>query len=102
MVKKLVALVVIMAFLLIAVGYGATRDPITKEGEYKLTRIPEKGVLGGVAAGMAYYFGVDVTTIRVGWVVFTLMGGAGVLAYIIMWILVPKASFVPSDYDRRS
>lgn len=38
---------------------------------------------------MAAYFGVDATLVRVGWVVACLMGW-GVIAYIVLWIVLPK------------
>ncbi len=46
--------------------------------------------LCGVCGGLAEYFDVDSTLIRLLWVVFTLMGGAGLLAYIICAIIVPQ------------
>ncbi len=47
-------------------------------------------MLGGVSGGLAEYLDVDVTLIRVLWVLVTLLGGSGVLAYIILWIIVPE------------
>jgi phage shock protein PspC (stress-responsive transcriptional regulator) len=47
-------------------------------------------MLGGVAAGTADYFDVDVTLARVLWVVAGVMGW-GILVYLVMWILVPPA-----------
>lgn len=58
----------------------------------KLYRAPKKdSMIGGVCAGIANYFEVDPTLIRLGWAFLTLMSfGAGVLAYIIFWIVVPR------------
>ena len=47
-------------------------------------------MLGGVAAGLADYFGVDVTLIRIAFVVFTFLGGAGIPAYLACLLLVPE------------
>jgi phage shock protein C len=47
--------------------------------------------LAGVCGGVAEYLGIDPTIVRILWVVFTFCGGAGLLAYIICWILFPKA-----------
>ena len=47
--------------------------------------------LAGVCAGVAEYFEVDPTLVRLIWVVFTFAGGAGVLAYIIAAIIMPEA-----------
>jgi len=47
--------------------------------------------LAGVCAGVAEYFEVDPTLVRLIWVVFTFAGGAGILAYIIAAIIMPEA-----------
>lgn len=46
--------------------------------------------LCGVCAGVAEYFEIDPTIIRLAWVVFTLLGGSGILAYIIAAIVMPS------------
>ena len=46
--------------------------------------------LAGVCGGIAEYFDVDSTIIRLAWVVFTLAGGAGLLAYRIAAIVMPN------------
>lgn len=46
--------------------------------------------LDGVCAGIAEYFGVDPTVIRLAWVLFTCLGGSGILAYIICMIVFPE------------
>lgn len=46
--------------------------------------------LAGVCGGIAEYFDVDSTIIRLAWVLFTLAGGAGLLAYIIAAIVMPN------------
>ncbi|MBP3447620.1 MAG: PspC domain-containing protein [Clostridia bacterium] len=48
--------------------------------------------LCGVCAGIAEYFELDPTVIRLAWVVFTLLGGAGVIGYIIAAIVMPQQS----------
>ena len=58
----------------------------------KLFRDGEDKFLGGVAAGIAHYFNVDTIWIRLVFLVTTLAGlGSGILAYIILWILLPEA-----------
>jgi phage shock protein C len=54
-------------------------------------------MLGGVAAGLAEYFDVDPTIVRLVFVLSIFAGGAGFIAYIIMWIVVPQGPFVPYD-----
>ncbi|MBP5575246.1 MAG: PspC domain-containing protein [Treponema sp.] len=46
--------------------------------------------LAGVCGGVAEYFNVDSTIIRLAWVLFTLAGGAGIIAYIIAAIVMPN------------
>lgn len=46
--------------------------------------------LAGVCGGIAEYMDVDPTIIRLGWVLFSLAGGAGVLGYIIAMLIIPQ------------
>jgi len=48
--------------------------------------------LFGVCGGIANYFDVDPTIIRLAWIAFIAMGGSGVLAYIIAAIVMPEES----------
>ncbi len=57
----------------------------------KLYRDKDKGMIGGVAAGLSHYFGIDVVWIRVLLLLFFFGFGTGVLAYIILWIATPEA-----------
>ncbi len=50
-------------------------------------------MLAGVCAGVAGYFGIDVTLVRVIWAVLSVVtGGTGVLAYLAAWIIIPDES----------
>jgi phage shock protein C len=62
--------------------------------EKKLYRSLKNRMLAGVCAGVADYFGLDPTVIRLAWVVFSCLAGSGVLAYIICAIVIPNA---PAD-----
>lgn len=55
----------------------------------KLYRSRKQQMLGGVCAGIANYFNIDVTLVRLIWVVIGLIGGSGLLAYLIAWIIIP-------------
>ncbi|RPI75908.1 MAG: PspC domain-containing protein [Ignavibacteriales bacterium] len=57
----------------------------------KLYRSLKDRMLGGVAAGLAEYFDIDPTIVRVLFVITLFLGGTGILAYIILWIIVPEA-----------
>ncbi|MCX6802075.1 MAG: PspC domain-containing protein [Candidatus Diapherotrites archaeon] len=43
-----------------------------------------------LCGGVAEYFGIDPTIVRLVWVLLALAGGAGILLYIIAWIIVPR------------
>jgi phage shock protein C len=59
-------------------------------GSKVLVRSRDGRMLAGVCAGIAGYFGIDVTLVRVIWaVVSVITGGAGVLAYLVAWALIP-------------
>jgi phage shock protein PspC (stress-responsive transcriptional regulator) len=52
-------------------------------------------MVGGVCGGLSEYFQIDPSIMRIGWVVFTMLGGAGLLAYIICWIVIPEEPWIP-------
>ena len=58
----------------------------------KFYRNPDQKVVGGVAAGVAAYFGVDVGVVRFLWVLSILLFGTGFMLYIILWLITPKAN----------
>ncbi len=66
------------------------------KGERRLFRDPESSLLGGVCAGFANYFGLDIVIMRVIFVLL-LFTGMAIPLYIILWIIVPKAE---STIDR--
>ena len=48
--------------------------------------------IAGVCAGIAYYFDIDPTIVRVIWGVLAFGYGAGIVAYIILWMIAPVAT----------
>lgn len=56
----------------------------------RLYRSSVNTMLAGVCGGIAEYFNIDPTLVRLAWVVFSACGGSGVLAYIIAAIIIPK------------
>jgi putative stress-responsive transcriptional regulator len=58
--------------------------------EKKLYKSNQNKMLDGVCGGIAEYFGIDPTVVRLIWVLFSLMGGCGILAYIIAAIIIPR------------
>jgi len=63
----------------------------TQKENRRLHRDIDHNILGGVCSGMAAYFNVDVVWVRLAFVLFFIMKGLGLLAYIILWIVVPEA-----------
>ena len=57
----------------------------------KLYKANTNKMLEGVCGGIAEYFGIDPTIVRLAWVVFCALGGSGILAYIIAAIIIPSA-----------
>ena len=61
--------------------------------EKKLYKSSTDKKLAGVCGGIAEYFNIDSTLMRLGWVVFSLLGGSGLLAYIIAAIIMPDRPY---------
>jgi phage shock protein PspC (stress-responsive transcriptional regulator) len=57
----------------------------------KLYRDKDNGMLGGVLAGLGHYFGIDKVWLRIFFLILLFAWGTGVLAYIILWIVMPEA-----------
>jgi phage shock protein PspC (stress-responsive transcriptional regulator) len=70
---------------------GHTGSPFPSGAERGALRRPFSGrMLAGVAAGLAHYFGVDVTLVRIAFVVLTVVGGAGIPLYVAGLLLIPE------------
>ncbi len=63
--------------------------------EKRLYKVEQGKMLAGVCAGVARYFGIDPTLVRVIWVLLSCAGGSGILAYIICALVMPQ---VPAGY----
>ncbi|HYZ52961.1 MAG TPA: PspC domain-containing protein [Streptosporangiaceae bacterium] len=59
-------------------------------GTKRLYRRRDGRVVAGVCTGLAAYFGVDVTLIRLAFAVFTIFWGLGVLIYLVAWAVIPE------------
>lgn len=60
----------------------------------RLYRVEQGKMLCGVCGGIAEYFDLDPSLVRLCWIVFCALGGSGVLAYIIAAIVIPTKSSV--------
>ena len=61
--------------------------------EKKLYKSSTDKKLAGVCGGIAEYFNIDSTLVRLGWGLFSLLGGSGLLAYIIAAIIMPDRPY---------
>ncbi len=69
-----------------------TQTNFTSTSRKKLYRDKDKGIVGGVCTGLGHYFGVDSIWIKIIFLIFVFAGfGTGVLAYFILWVIVPEA-----------
>jgi phage shock protein PspC (stress-responsive transcriptional regulator) len=59
-----------------------------------LTRSTTDKQIGGVAGGLAAYFGIDPLLVRIGFAVSILFSGAGLIAYLVMLVVVPSDDVV--------
>ncbi len=57
----------------------------------RLFRDPDNKYIGGVCSGLAAYFNIDPTWVRILFVVLILLAGSTIFAYIILWIVIPRA-----------
>lgn len=67
----------------------------------KLYRDTENGIVGGVLAGLGHYFGIDKVWLRAFLLLLVLAWGTGVLAYIILWIVMPEAKTTSEKLEMR-
>ena len=79
-----------------AAAPGIPQQPGVKK---RLMRSSTDKIFAGVCAGLADYFDLDPTLVRIIWVLAFFCAGTGLLAYIILWIVLPLApsSVVPSS-----
>ena len=73
----------------------ATAESEPLPGGRRLTRSANDARIAGVCGGIAEYFGVDSTAVRLLWVLLSIFGGAvvgGVIAYAFAWLIMPRQS----------
>jgi len=101
-----------LIFALLTLGYGGgiivyiilwialPVEALEEEtGVKKMYRNPESKVLGGVAGGIAAFFGSDVVLIRVLFGILTFFGGFGIILYIILWVSIPEAKTITEKME---
>lgn len=63
--------------------------------EKRLYKINQGKMVDGVCGGVAEYFGLDPSLVRLAWIIFTAMGGSGIIAYILCAAVIPRE---PEDF----
>ena len=66
---------------------------ITDDYPKKLLKSNRDRVFAGVCGGIAEYLNINSMLVRIGWLIFTFCGGAGILAYVICSIIIPSKRF---------
>ena len=56
----------------------------------RLYKVNQGRMIDGVCGGIAEYFGLDPTLVRLAWVLFTAIGGSGIPAYIVCALVIPR------------
>ncbi len=73
----------------------------SKKTYRRMYRDSDNRVFGGVCSGLAAYWNMDPTIMRVIFVVLVLIGGSGVLIYLILWIIMPEAQTTAQKLEMR-
>ncbi|MFA5930101.1 MAG: PspC domain-containing protein [Candidatus Micrarchaeia archaeon] len=61
-----------------------------KDGIRRVYRSKKNKMLAGVCGGIAEYFEIDPVLVRLLFVLFTLMGFAGIILYLVAWLIMPE------------
>ena len=82
---------------------GAAIVPPLPREPRRLVRLPAEGRLAGVCAGLAAYLDVDITIVRLAWVILSIFPGAligGLVGYVGAWFIMPEGPLVSSTVPR--
>jgi phage shock protein PspC (stress-responsive transcriptional regulator) len=85
----------VLAYLAAWMVMPETTEPEPAPAGKRLTRSATDKKIAGVCGGLAEYFGVDATAVRLVWIVLSILFGAvvgGVIAYLIAWLIVPRGA----------
>ncbi|WP_421764382.1 PspC domain-containing protein [Ekhidna sp.] len=85
---------IFLAYIILWIAVPASDKLDDDKAVKKLFRSSDDRVLGGVSGGIASYFGADPVVIRVLFVISIFLGGAGLLVYLILWIITPEAKSI--------
>jgi phage shock protein PspC (stress-responsive transcriptional regulator) len=65
-------------------------ETINQRSASRLLRRTNDGILGGVASGVARYFHVKATHVRIAFAILSILGGGGLALYLASWVLIPE------------
>ncbi len=68
----------------------------------KIYRSRKDSIIGGVCGGIAEYFDIDPTLVRLLAILIVFLGGVGVIAYIIAWVIIPQNPEQEAKMDKKS
>lgn len=66
----------------------------------KLYRSVTDKMVGGVCGGLAEYFNIDPVIVRLIFVLAVIFGGSGIIAYIILWIIIPEKPYIITPFNQ--
>ena len=80
---------------------NVNQETATNTESKRLFRDTDRKSISGVCSGLSYYFNIDVTIIRILFVIFFVFYGSGLMLYIVLWLVMPKAITVPQKLQMR-
>jgi phage shock protein PspC (stress-responsive transcriptional regulator) len=78
-----------------------SEEPIHEKASKRLYRDEENAAIGGVCSGLGHYFGLDPVILRIIFVLMVILGGSGILIYIILWVVIPEAKTTAQKLQMR-
>jgi phage shock protein PspC (stress-responsive transcriptional regulator) len=69
----------------------SARDKFASPGYHRMYRDPDHRIIGGVCAGMGAYWNIEPWIVRIIFFILAMMGGLGVLIYLVLYIVLPEA-----------
>ena len=76
-------------------------EAYSEKASKRLYRDEENATIGGVCAGLGHYFAIDPVIIRILFVLMVILGGSGILVYIILWAVIPEAKTTAQKLQMR-
>jgi phage shock protein PspC (stress-responsive transcriptional regulator) len=83
-------------------GNDNTKKSNLKDKNFRrIYRDPDSRIIGGVCSGLAIYWNLDPSIVRVVFVILTIFGMAGLIIYLILWIVLPEAQTAAQKIEMR-